>query len=69
MKTSYLFSVGSLYFIIEAIGALTAKRKAIEKHGLGVRLVDFGPLKPLVPIKGHGEGCQECLIFLSKCYC
>ena len=68
---SYLFNFGSVYFIIEARTVWTAARKAKEKHGQKCRLVDMAyPALTLVPKEtSHGPDCEECRIFLSKCYC
>ena len=63
MKT-YLFNFGSVYFVVEAFTIWTAVRKAKEKHGPRVRLVDFGPVQK--PIEA---GCEYCKIYLSKCFC
>jgi hypothetical protein len=75
---SYLARLGNVFFAIEGTSAALAYWTARRKHGPGLQLVDWSPIT-LRPFKGpvlntrvpasKDEECNECGLYVSRCFC
>lgn len=77
MMNQYLVRIRSVYFAVDGTSPALAYWNAKLVHGPDLELVDWEPINepantnvvPIKRIQGIASPCQECLIYLSKCYC